>query len=805
MSEQAPLRALLVGIDRYPEPPPGGFAYHSLYGAVSDVARVEEYLCGTLGVPAGNVTRHLAPHQGGDPAKWPTHANLVAALGELERSCLPGEQALVYYSGHGGRAPTRLPLIKGAHGLDEVLAPADVGDPAVPYLRDVEIAVWLARMAARGVFVTLILDCCHSGGAVRRDRRVRGHEGVDRTQRPEDGLLAGREEIAALWRRAPADRAGDRLDVVPVRAQAPTGYALIAACRPQERAVEAEIAGDWRGVMTHHLLAALRRADEPGLTYRRLHAMVTARLHSAGYAGQTPVVDGESDRLLFGRERLPARRGVEVLEVEGWPGERVRLATGSLHGACRGGRYALVAPGAGGAVAERLAEAEIIEVGQTSSWARRETATPGARAVRSGDAAILVDPGPLARRRTVGWGGESGAGVEHRIAWLAALLDEHGDGLLTAAEPGAAGDLEVVETSGLLEIRDAGGNPIPEIGPPLALLGPATPRELARRLCHLARWWNVRALENPDATSPLAGALRLRVERLGDPAPAGRSTAVPVGGGLRLVLENAGAVTLNAAVLDLQPDWGIQQIVPYRDAAPWIALEPGCPLEVELTADLPDGLDQGADVLKAVAAVGPFELATLELPAIGTPPGAVRSARRIGLAHEALRCGATAPESWTTAEVEVRVAREPGRADAPRTDHTTRGENDGESRPPPLNRKESAMSKTKNGATSLGRLLTTVGVTGTATAVLVLYALDFHVLLQAWAAELQAIFPGLSVAPRVLAQAELLVMALSLLAGGTLLMAAGLGILIGMRVVRALEPERPESSQAVSEPAAART
>lgn len=723
MAEPAPvLHALLVGIDRYAEPPAGGFTYYSLYGAVRDVARVEHYLCETLEVPRARITRLLAPHHGSDPARVPTYANLTAAVEELEDACRSGEQALVYYSGHGGRAPTLVPEIKGAAGLDEVLAPADIGDPGVPYLRDVEIAAWLARQASRGVFVTLVLDCCHSGGAVRRNRRVRGNENVDRTPRPADRLLASREEIAAVWQAALPERQHEHLELVPTHAQAPTGYALLAACRPQELAVEVERDDGWGGVLTDCLLTTLGRADEPELTYRRLHTVLTARLHAAGYLGQTPVVDGEADRLVLGRETLPGRRGVEVLEVESWPGERIRLSTGSVHGTRRGERFAVFAAGANGqkpdstardgigpderlsaSGPERLAEAEVVEVGPTASWAALGTRRSGARALCAGDAAILVDPGPLALRRTVGWSRRDGdlrsGGGEDRFAWLAALLEDHGDGFLAAAPAGARADFEVFEAGGLLEIRDAGGAPIPNLGPQIALVAPGTARELARRLAHLARYWNVRALESLNPNSPLAGAFRMRIERLPDPVPpdgpsrggsgredepfmaplvAGDLLEVPAGSRLRLTVETTGERALNVAVLDLQPDWGIQQVHPHRDAAPWVTLEPGRPIQVDLIAHLPPGLDEGVDVLKAIAAIGPFDLATLERPALHAPMGSVRRSRRdlataddpFGRLLAALgaergpdrgvRSGETAPECWTTTGVEVRVAGQGG-------------------------------------------------------------------------------------------------------------------------------------------------
>jgi hypothetical protein len=405
-----------------------------------------------------------------------------------------------------------------------------------------------------------------------------------------------------------------------------------------------------------------------------------------------------------------------LAEVEGWPGERVRLGTGRLHGTRRGERFAIMAAeagavgearalaetgaGTGGAVAaadnataverptageccvssERLAEVEVTEVGQSTSWATPGPRSPGARAPRAGDAAILIDPGPYALQRTVGWigrdGGSGGEG-ESRYAWLRALLADHGDGFLAAAEPGAAADFEIAEADGLLEIRDAGGNPIPNLGPPLPLLASGTARELVRRLGHLARYWNVRALENSDDTSPLAGTLRVWVERRG-PVAAGGPPEIPAGADLRLILENTGEQVLNVAVLDLAPDWSVQQVHPHREVAPWATLEPDAPLEVDLTAHLPQGLDEGVDLLLAIAATSPFDLAGLERPALH-PAGAVtRSGHQNGAGplptdpfgrllaalgaerppERVVRGADTAPESWTTAAVEVRVVRE---------------------------------------------------------------------------------------------------------------------------------------------------
>lgn len=669
MAEPVPaLRALVVGIDRYPEPSSGGVsAYPSLYGAVADALRFEEYLREVLEGPATRITRLLAPHAGGDASRLPTLVNLTSALRQIERDARSGDQVLVYYSGHGGRAPTLVPEIKGEAGIDEVLVPVDVADPTVPYLRDVEIAAWLARCDARGLFVTLVLDCCHSGGAVRIGRRVRGSDHLDRARRAAGSGLAEREEILALWRSTPADQAADRREALPVL-RAPGGFALLAACRPQERALEVATPEGWQGVLTSGLLEALSRGAREGLTYRRLHRAVTARIHAAGYLAQTPVLDGEADRLVFGREQLSDRGPVEVIEVEGWPGERVRISTGRLQGTWGGERFRVEEAGVTRGGADRVAEIEVIEASSTSSWAR--PVGRGARAIRPGDGAVLLAPGPHVLRRTVSDRASPGAP-------FGALLELEGGGLLAAAEEGTVADFEVDRVGGYFQVRDAGGLPLTHLGPPIPEHAPGADRELVRRLVHLARYWNVRAIENPERGSPLAGRLRFRVERTVEAKQTGPGDpdAVPSGALLRVSLENTGRIAVNVAVLDLQPDWGIQQVVPHRDSAPWTTLEPGVPLLIELAAHLPSGMVRGTDVLKAFAATAPFDLAGLESP----PLHGSAQARRIGsrgagglegpfglltglgavVRPARVRSWDDPAEDWTTTELEIHVATRP--------------------------------------------------------------------------------------------------------------------------------------------------
>src|SRR5262245_59663240 len=160
--------ALLVGIDRYLPGQPGTMTYPTLAGCVNDVDRVAAFLHARWKLPFEEMIRLTSTDAGPpEPAeKRPTYENLVAAFAELLRRAGPGDRVLIHYSGHGGRTPTAYPEVKGDGGLDESLVPYDANAGA-RHLRDVELNCLLHRMADKGLIVTAVLDCCHSGGATR--------------------------------------------------------------------------------------------------------------------------------------------------------------------------------------------------------------------------------------------------------------------------------------------------------------------------------------------------------------------------------------------------------------------------------------------------------------------------------------------------------------------------------------------------------------------------------------------------------------------------------------------------------------
>jgi hypothetical protein len=329
------LYALLIGIDDYDEREVNGVHYPKLGGAVRDVNQVHAFLRDTLQVPAGQILKLTAPRAGaGDPAgDWPTYANLVAAFRRLAALAQqPGDQVYIHYSGHGGRAATAFPQLKGEHAFDEAIVPVDIGDLAAQYLRDVEIHCLIKQLVDKGLEVTLVFDSCHSGGATRGSGQamVRGSGKPDRAVRPHTSTVADVVALEALWQDATA----------VARSVKPAGgwlmeshaYTVLAACRASESAYEYPFTGGERsGALTHFLLETLRQPG-PDLSYRTVMDRIVGQVHGL-FAQQTPMLQGDGNRRFLGSDQIAAGHAVRVLEVTN--DGMVRLQAGEVHGTRR--------------------------------------------------------------------------------------------------------------------------------------------------------------------------------------------------------------------------------------------------------------------------------------------------------------------------------------------------------------------------------------------------------------------------------------------------------------------------------------
>jgi len=491
------LHALLIGIDRYSrDGRPALGRYPDLRGAVRDAERMECFLR-ERAVPEARIRKLTAPVDRREPARdSPSYENIMETFQKLRREARPGDRILIYFSGHGGRVATICPQAKGPEGIDEALVPVDVAEAPTRYVRDVELAFLLHRMVDEdGLLVTLVFDCCHAGGTTRKIW-VRGSGRVDRSERRGASRIASPQELARTWQLVTGGR---RRSLAPASGwlPEPRGYVLLAACRADELAFEGQFDASGRsGALTFWLLDSARRLG-PNATCRQLHSRLVGRVREH-FAGQTPQLEGDENRVFLGTGKRQTPPGVNVLRVD-LDDDGVLLAAGEAHGVGRGERFALYpAPATDLKAGEgRIAVVEVLKPGAVESWAEI-TERFGSAPIEPGAQARLLAPGDAA--------GDDAA----HLARYRRLRD------LDNPDPNShlRGRLRI----GLYRLP-AGFDP--RMSLPATLLG------------------IVDTCERLDGTSE-----------------------VRVGEWLCLLLENASAQPLNVVVFDLEPGWGVSRICP---------------------------------------------------------------------------------------------------------------------------------------------------------------------------------------------------------------------------------------------------
>ncbi len=667
------LYALLIGIDCYlPNRLPEGGYYPNLSGCVRDITHVEAYLTERLQLPTDHILKLTASKtnstQPAEPQdQWPTYENMVAKFKQLTAMAQPGDQVYVHYSGHGGRATTIYPDLKGQDALDEALVPVDIGSPGTRYLRDVEMHKLIQDMVDKKLVLTVVLDSCHSGSATRGvgDAVARGISEVDKTPRPTDSLVASSAELLAAWQgaggaaRAVQSTSGWLLE--------PQGYTFFAACRASESAYEYPFDGrESNGALTYWLLDSLRQAGA-NFSYKMLYDRILGKVHGR-FDQQTPQLQGDGNRSVFGSDQIQPYYAVPVLAIDG-PGGRVRLNAGQVHGIQMGAQFALYPNGTTNfsRADGQLALADVTQVNAVDCWAKLEEQNSQAK-VEEGAQAVLLNTANVRLQQGV-------AVVIDDAALKQALetaINTAGKGFVALAGADVAVDFQVaVNAQNEYEIWDPAGKAIANLRPAVLVSAPDAATKIVQRLIHLTKYRNVQTLDVPDPS--LRQKLKVEVVNANEAEASsfhpGDKVKVKITNTQSPGAINDPALILNITVLDLGSDWGITQIYPAA-AGSFEPVDPGETKTLALDAYLPEGYKESVDTLKIFATQATTQFQWLALPALDQPPLPTATRKGIGdpLAQmlaiitdetattRALRL-TNAPQDigWTVAQVELRV------------------------------------------------------------------------------------------------------------------------------------------------------
>ncbi len=638
MTESSKFYALLIGIDRY-EPNP---YYKDLRGCVQDINLVDQYVRDTLNVPQDHIwkltspfeeTNILSAFRSPQPEIKPTYANIVKAFHEITDTAQSGEQVYIHYSGHGGKASTIYPEIKGEGQDDESIVPMDVGNSENCYLRDVEIATLLKRLTDKGCIVTVIFDSCHSGGATRGDCAIRGNETnqVDTAARNKDSLVANREELINNWQiltNIAPELSGGWLPNS-------RDYVFLAACRPSEFAYEYAVNGGQRhGALTYWTIDTLSSTTSV-LNYKSLYNRVKAMVQS-NFPQQLPMLIGDSDRLVFGIESAYLPYTVTVVKVDE-ERQQVTLDAGLAQGLSSGTRFAIYPLNTTDFTdkTKQVAIAEITEeVEADRSVAKILASNEGGIAVRdkieSGASAVMVTaPIDLIRKVRLFDRKQEGEKENELPSDLVNKQTEALDkvrqtlvdnGWLIEVRSGEEAHYQVaVGRNGEYEICI--GMPIANLRPPLMINDSQAPEEVVKRLVHLSKYQAVQALDNP--ASELTDYLEFELcDRQKNSFPDPQNVTLQPGEVAYLRVKNTLSKPLNLAVLDLEPTWEISQIPIQGDYSSFFSLQPNQEAYTKLRFKLPetDGYKQAKETLKLFATKGLANFQWLILPALDEQP-----------------------------------------------------------------------------------------------------------------------------------------------------------------------------------------
>jgi hypothetical protein len=642
--------ALLIGVDCYmPNRLPDGSYYVNLGGCVSDIQRVEAFLKDFKRVPVPQILKLTASPSAGDkskpsepPEQLPTRDNMVASFRKLGEMAPAGSQVYIHYSGHGGRAKTVFAEIKGADELDEGLVPTDIGTSEGQYLRDIELAHLLQELVNKGLLVTLILDCCHSGGATRGDAAIRGMNVEDnKPLQPNHQPVATVDALRATWQALTgAGSRGLKAGGLPESAQ----YVVIAACRQNEYAYEYAFNRDTReksGALTYWLLDTLRQPN-PGQTYKNLYDRINPQIHSQ-FPAQTPLLLGAGDRQIFGTGSGTTVFAVPVMKVEQAEGTgelQAVLAVGQANGITKGAEFAIYPRNATDLTqkADRVAIARVIQRGGTESLCTLEAIEGKDLQVEPGDQAVQIAVAPsLVRQVSLLPKDAADEPTQKALAAVKAAIAQSGKGWVELADTISPGDngegidfFVEVNSQGEYEIRDSGGALLKNMNPVLEIDDASAPDKLVQRLIHLSKYRAAIVIDNADSDSPLTG--KLSVEWLGtsdtydpgDPIPTGTQLqkfadptqpVAKAGDYIFLSIRNDSTEALNIAVLNFEADWAIEQIEP-RLPENFTTLEPGKEKLLPLKLSLEGSGDQIENTIKVFATKDQANFRWLELPSL---------------------------------------------------------------------------------------------------------------------------------------------------------------------------------------------
>lgn len=365
--------ALLIGVDKYAQPPPTSPPISDLRGPRNDVALMRDLLIDKYGFSATD--NSIVTLLGSQATVAAIRAAFKAHLVENAKK-QPDAKVIFYFSGHG----SHLPDFDGdeGDGVDETLVAYDSRSAGGQDIVDDEIEKWLIELEQYTSNVTVIFDSCNAGTGTKDI----GPAAVVARSLPPNPNMPGAAGMAQA--KGPVDKAG----LLRGRAR----HSFISGSLPWELSNEGQVLDEQgkaviRGLLTHYLVTRLRQ--QPAMTYAKAVDTITPDILRHARS-QHPQADGNSRIPFLG---LATDEEQPYIKITAAPaGKSITVAAGEMHGLGPGALLAVYASQTRRLVGEtgKLANARAIKVGASS--AELELLDMPTRALTLDDKVAIVTP-----------------------------------------------------------------------------------------------------------------------------------------------------------------------------------------------------------------------------------------------------------------------------------------------------------------------------------------------------------------------------------------------------------------------------
>jgi hypothetical protein len=592
--------AILIGINHYPNKP--------LHGCIQDVQDIREYLEQTI--HPINAKVYASVDQPNGLMRSPTCKNVIAALLKVKSEAKGGDFVYIHFSGHGTRGSPDGEFSELSTGDLGLVLLNEKDKSKEDYLWGTRLGPLLNGMVRKGLIVTLVLDCCFAATVYRRDDNVRFfHCNTNQAS----NIVNTEESSLEVPKLATGLRTGRDASMRPNWLIDPNGYAILAACGPDQEATEVKVDGRVHGALSFHLRKSF---NEPGGCARN-HGTIYRRLLAAFHEHsmrQNPERFGNPDQGFFGQPSYHINKA--LIHISKKTHGHFQLQAGQAHGVRDGDQFELYPPDFDfrHACKGTAPQATILRAGSFSSD------------LELSDTSLVLD--------LAGW---NGIGVtysslqayplllESRLQseeeWVKTLM-KHSISITT--EPSENTSFRIlVNEQNEYEIRNGWGDDLKNM--PTMPINHTDINYAAEIIAHLIRFTMVRDLTNAVCPSSFRETFNVQMMDHGRKSSPGEKIEVQNGQSVELLIRNLGNTPLYFTCLDLRPSWQIINLVkrsywsiPPKDGKKGFLDELKKSIKMTVPTDmLEKGYQECDDFIKIFVMSRPTLFEVLEMPTLG--------------------------------------------------------------------------------------------------------------------------------------------------------------------------------------------